>query len=164
MRYQMRQKLLCLGDDYVIRDGEGNEAYYVDGRVFSIGDKLAVRDREGREVAEIRQKLLAWGPTYEVWREGNLAGVVRKELFTFFKCRFEVDVPGPADLEAVGDFMDMEYSFRRGGEEVARVSKRFFSIGDTYGVDVADGEDEVLVLAAAVVIDLVCHPDGGRHR
>jgi len=70
-----------------------------------------------------------------------------------------VDVPGPDDLEANGDFLDHEYSLARGGTTVAAVSKRLFSWTDTYGVDIAEGEDDVLTLASTVVIDMVCHGD-----
>jgi len=84
-------------------------------------------------------------------------------LFTLFRCRFTVDVPGPDDYEAQGDFMDMEYTFSRAGEgQVAEVSKRWFSWSDTYGVDISDGEDDVLILASTVVIDMVCHADDKR--
>jgi len=85
--------------------------------------------------------------------------VVKKSIFTFFRCEFTVDVPGPDDLVAEGDFWQHEYSFLRHGRAVAAVSKRWFSWTDTYGVDVAQGEDDVLVLASAVVIDLCCHQD-----
>jgi uncharacterized protein YxjI len=29
----------------------------------------------------------------------------------------------------------------------------------SYGVEIAEGEDDVLILAAAVVIDMICHDD-----
>jgi uncharacterized protein YxjI len=157
MRYQMKQKWLTLANNYVIRDEQGTERYRVQGKVLSLGDQLSLRDLEGREVATISQKLLSWGPTYEVRRNGELAALVKKELFTFFHARFAVDVPGPEDLEAKGDFWDQEYTFLRGDTPVARVSHAFFSWTDTYGIDIAEGEDDVLILAAAVVIDLCCH-------
>src|SRR5213078_2686629 len=162
MLYMMKQKILCLGDDFVIKDGAGRDLFYIDGRAFSIGKKLSFQDMSGNELAFIEQKLLSWGPTYEIHRNGNLAAVVKKELFTLFRCHFTVDVPGPDDVEAQGNFLDMEYTFTRGGQTVASVSKRWFSFSDTYGVEVADGEDDVLVLAATVVIDMVCHPDQKR--
>ena len=162
MRYVMRQKFFALGDDFQIRDEAGNEVFYVDGRALSFGDKLSFRDAHGAELAFISQRLMAWGPTYEIWRDGRLAAVVKKKLFTLFHHRFTVDVPGPDDLEAEGDFTDHEYEFRRGGRVVAVVSKRWFSWTDTYGIDVDDGEDDVLVLASAVVVDLACHPDQGQ--
>jgi len=39
------------------------------------------------------------------------------------------------------------------------VSKKFFSLSDTYGVDVVEGEDHVLILACTVVIDLCSHDE-----
>jgi uncharacterized protein YxjI len=162
MRYLMKQKLFCFGDDFVIKTEAGADAFFVDGKAFSFGDKLSFQDMEGNELAFIQQKLLSWGPTYEIYRAGELAAVVKKELFTFFRCKFTVDVPGPDDLEAQGDFMDMEYAFTRDEQAVAEVSKRWFSFSDTYGVDIAEGEDDVLIMASTVVIDMVCHADKKR--
>ena len=162
MRYVMKQKLFCLGDDFAIKNEAGEEIFFVDGRAFSIGDKLSFQDTQGQELAFIRQKLLSWGPTYEIHRNGELAAVVKKHLFTLFRCRFTVDVPGPDDLEAEGSFLDLEYKFVRSGNTAATVSKQWFSWADTYGVDVADGEDDVLILASTVVIDMICHGDKKR--
>lgn len=159
MRYLMKQKLFCFGDDFTIRNEAGDDVFFVDGRAFSIGNKLSFQDMNGRELAFIRQKLLSWGPTYEITRDGELAAVVKKHLFTLFRCAFTVDVPGPDDLEAQGSLLDMEYTFERGGQTVAEVSKRWFSFSDTYGVDIADGEDDILILASTVVIDMICHGD-----
>lgn len=162
MRYVMKQKLFSWGDDFTIKNEAGQDVFFVDGKAFSFGDKLSFQDMQRNELAFIRQKVLSWGPTYEVYRGGNLAAVVKKELFTFFRCRFTIDVPGPNDYEAQGDFLDMEYTFNRGSQMVAQVSKKWFSWSDTYGVDIAEGEDDVLLLASTVVIDMVCHSDRKR--
>jgi uncharacterized protein YxjI len=162
MRYLMKQKVFCFGDDFAIKDDAGNDVYFVDGKAFSFGDKLSFQDLNGRELAYIAQKIFSWGPTYEIYRDGALAAVVKKELFTFFRCRFTVDVPGPDDIEAEGSFMDMEYTFNRGNETIAEVSKRWFSWSDSYGVDIAAGEDDILILASTVVIDMICHGDDKR--
>ena len=163
MRYVMRQKLFSWGDDFVIRDEAGREVFYVDGKAFSLGDQLSFQDMQGNELAFIRQKLLAWGPTYEIYGQGQLRAVVKKAIFTFFHCTFSVDVPGPDDLEARGNFTDHEYEFERSGRIVATVSKRWFSWSDTYGVEIADGEDDLLILASSVVIDMACHADQKHH-
>jgi uncharacterized protein YxjI len=159
MRYVMKQKLFSWGDDFAIQDDQGRDVFFVDGKAFSIGDKLSFQDMAGNELAFISQKLLAWGPTYEIYRGDQLAAIVKKSLFTFFHCTFTVDVPGPDDLQAEGDFMDHEYCLTRGGRTVATISKRWFSWTDTYGVEIGDGEDDVLILASTVVIDMVCHGD-----
>lgn len=162
MRYIMRERILSWGDDFTIKDADGRNVYYVDGKVFSFGDKLSFKDMEGTELALIDQKLLSIGPRYEIIRDGRTVAVVKKHLFTPFRARFTVDVPGPDDLEARGNFLDHEYAFERDGREVARVSKRWFRLSDTYGIDIDPGEDDVLILASAVVIDLVSHPDDQR--
>jgi len=150
MRYLMKQKLFCFGDDFAIKNEAGADVFFVDGRAFSIGNKLSFQDMNGNELAFIRQKLLSWGPTYEITRNGELLAVVKKHLFTLFRCKF---------TEAQGSFLDMEYAFTRGERQVAEVSKRWFSFSDTYGVDIAPGEDDILILASTVVIDMVCHAD-----
>ncbi len=162
MRYVMKQKIFCWGDDFIVKDDAGRNVFFIDGKAFSFGDKLSFQDMERNELAFIREKLLSWGPTYEIYREGLLHAVVKKRLFTLFKCRFTVDVPGPDDLEAEGDFLDHEYLFRRGTTPVAAVSKRWFSWSDTYGVEIGEGNDDVLILASTVVIDLACHGQKGN--
>ena len=155
----MRQKLFSWGDDFFIKDESDTDAFFVDGKAFSFGNQLSFQDLSGNELASIKQRLLSWGPTYEIYRGDQLYAVVKKELFTFFNCRFTVDVPGPDDLEAEGDFLEHEYEFNREGRAVARVSKQWFAWSDTYGVDIAEGEDKVLILASTVVIDMACHAE-----
>ena len=163
MRYVMKQKLFAWGDDFIIQDANENDVYFVDGKAFTLGDQLSFQDLDQHELAFIQQKLMSWGRTYEITRDGTLAAVVKKELFTLFHCEFTVDVPGPDDLTADGDFTDHEYTFKRGDRDVASVSKRWFTWADTYGVDIADGEDDILILASTVVIDMACH-DNRRRR
>lgn len=156
-RYQMRQQLFRLGDDYLIRDAAGRDCFFVDGRALSIGSKLSFQDMNRQELAWIEQKIFRWGKTFEIKRAGQLIGLLRKKPFTFLHARFTLDVAGPDDLEAVGSFLDREYVFTRAGKKVAEVSKRWFDVGDTYGIDIAEGEDDVLLLAATVVVDQCCH-------
>lgn len=157
MQYVMKEQWLVLGNDFSITDSDGREKFYVDGRAFSLGDKLSFRDSSGTEVAFIRQKLLSWGPTYEITRDGNLVATVRKKLFTLLRHRFFVDVPGPNDLEAKGSFLDHEYQFTMQDRPVAEVSKKWIALRDSYSINISEGVDEVLILACAVVIDLACH-------
>lgn len=164
MRYVMKQKLWSLGNDFTIKDAAGNDHFFVDGKALSLGDKLSFQDMSGRELAFIREKLLSWGPTYELYDgAGHLHAVVKEHLWTMFRYRFGVDVnadgPSPDDLEIEGDFWAHEYLFRRGDANdaptVARVSKQWFTWADTYGVDTAPGQDDVLILACTVIVDLI---------
>ncbi len=159
MRYAMREKLFSLRDRYCIKNEQGLETFIVEGELFSIADRLSFQDMTGHELAVIRQKLLSLGKTYEIYRGDELTATVKKSMFSLFHAHFSVDVPGPGDLEADGNFLDYEYAFTRNGQPVARVSKELFALADTYGIDIPDNEDEVLILACAVVIDLASHED-----
>ncbi len=157
MKYALKAKFWSWGDDFTIRDDQGNDCYQVKRRIFIFGDKLSFQDMNGNEIAFISQRLMSSGPTYEVTQPGKENTVITKELFTFFSCKFQVDGPGNQDYEASGDLMDHEYEISRFDHLVARISKRWFSFNDSYGIEIADDEDQALLLCAAVVIDIVCH-------
>ena len=57
---------------------------------------------------------------------------VRKALFAPFGDRFTVDVEGGEDLKVKGDLLDHDYEITRGGTRVAQVSKKWFTLRDTY--------------------------------
>ncbi len=154
MRYVMRQKLLSIGDDFTIQNADGNDVFFVDGKALTIRDRLVFQDMKGNELLTIQKKLLSIGQTYEIYRGDELKAVVKQKIFTLFRAKFAIDeTDREDDLVAQGDFLDHNYSFTRGGREVATVSERWFTIRDTYGVDINPGEDDVLILACAVVID-----------
>jgi uncharacterized protein YxjI len=164
MRYMMKKKLFSLAADFTIKDAQGNDAFFVDGKVFTLRDRLIFQDMRGNELAVVQKKLLSLGATYEIYHGGQLKAVVKESLFTLFGHRFTVDDEhGSNDLEAKGNFTDHQYAFTRNGREVAQVSESWFSITDTYGVDVADGEDDVLILACTVVIER-CDEEARKQR
>jgi uncharacterized protein YxjI len=98
-------------------------------------------------------------PTYEIRIGGEKAAEVRKKLFTPFREKFTIDVPGPDDLEMKGDLLDHEYVIERGGEEVASVSKRWLTIRDTYAVQVSAGTDPLLIIGSVLALDLALARD-----
>ena len=151
--YLIRERFLRLGEDSDITDDQGRPVLEVDGKVLSLRNRLVLRDPEGREVAQVQRKLVTFRPTYEVSVVGREAAEVRKRLFTPFGDRFTIDVPGPEDLEMAGDLFDHEFTIRRGDQVVATVSKRWFSMRDTYAVDVGPGHDDLLILALDLAED-----------
>ncbi len=152
--YVIRERFFGIGDDFDVTDEHGSTVFHVDGKVFSVRNRLVIEDPSGAEVASVHRHLVALRPTYEITIGGEKAAEVRKRLFTPFRDRFTIDVPGPDDLEMEGDLFDHEFTIRRGGETVATVSKRWFSLTDTYGVEIDDAEDPVLLLACVLALDL----------
>jgi uncharacterized protein YxjI len=154
MRYVIRERFFHLGEDSDITDEAGRPVYHVDGQVLTLHDTLILRDPAGQEVARVHRKLLALVPTYEITTGGRQLAEVRKHFFTPFVERFTIDIPGPDDLEMEGDLLDHEYTIRRGGQTVGTVSKRWLTLTETYGVEIADGEDPLVILAAVLALDL----------
>jgi uncharacterized protein YxjI len=152
--YLIRERFFRLGEDSDITDDQGRPMLHVDGKVLSLHDRLVLRDPDGREVAQVHRKLVALRPTYRITIGGEEAAEMRKHFFTPFGDRFTIDVPGPDDLELRGNLVDHEFTIQRGGRTVATVSKRWFSMRDTYAVDVAEGEDHLLILACVLALDL----------
>ena len=159
-RYRMKQKLISLGEDYTIEDDSGRPVYRVDGKILRIRETFVIEDVQGNEVATVREKKLALRDSMTILRGGEKIATVRKAWLTPFRDRFDVDVEGGEELRAKGDLLDHDYTIRRGKQVVATVSKKWFTLRDTYGIDVAPGEDDALILAVAVAIDEMAHdPD-----
>ena len=152
--YVIRERFFDIGDDFDITDEHGNRVYHVDGKVLSMRNRLVLEDMSGREVASVHRHLIALRPTYEVRIGGEKAAEVRKALFTPFREKFTIDVPGSDDLDLKGNLFDHEFTVRRGRDTVATVSKRWFTIRDTYAVDIAKGENDLLILASVLALDL----------
>jgi len=158
MQYVIKERFWSWGDDFHIYDCNRQPVFFVDGRAFSWGDKLSFQDLAGQELAFISQKLLTWKPKYEIYRNGALFAEVTKE-FSWIRKKFTLDVPGPNDYSIEGSFWRHEYTFTRGDRCVAMVSKAIWAWSDTYGVDIAEGEDDVSILCTAIVIDQVLHDE-----
>lgn len=154
MRYVIRERFFRLGEDSDITDEAGQPVLRVDGKVFSLHQTLVIYDLAGNEVARVRKRLISLRPTYEITRNGQEIGEVRKKLFSPFVDRLTIDIPGPDDLHVTGSLFEHEYAVERAGQVVATISKHWISLTETYGVDIAPGQDDVLILASVLALDL----------
>lgn len=136
------------------------------GKLLSIGDKLSFRNLAGEELALIKQRIISLVPRYRIFRDGKLRAEVNKKLLSVFRDKFKVDMKDDSpDLEIVGNIFDHKYRFLRGDNEVAHVSKKWISLRDSYGIEIDEGEDDVLILACAVIVDMISHePDARPQR
>jgi uncharacterized protein YxjI len=152
--YVIRERLFSIGDDFDVLDEHGTKVFHVDGKVLSLRNKVVIEDPSGQEVASVHRHLVAMRPTYEITIGGEKAAEVRKKLFTPFRERFTIDVPGPDDLEMKGDLLDHEYVIERDGHELAVVSKRWLTVRDTYAVQISAGVEPLLILCSVLALDL----------
>lgn len=153
--FHMREKVFAIGDDSWIEDSDGNKAYKVNGKAVRFRDTFILEDAYGVEVARIQEKKLSVRDKMTIER-GSSKAIVRKRIVGI-RDRFIVDVKGGEDLKAKGNFVDHEYEIERGGKKVAEVSKRWFRVRDTYGIQLAQGQDVALILAISVCVDEMAH-------
>lgn len=159
-RYRMRQHLISLGEDFTIEDEHGTPAFRVDGKVLRIRETFEITRMDGTEVITVREKKIALRDSMKLLRGGATVATVKKALIAPFRDRWNVEVEGGEDLQVQGRILDHDYEVTRGGRTVARVSKQWFALRDTYGIDIADGEDEGIILGVAVALDEMVHdPD-----
>ncbi|HEY6798230.1 MAG TPA: LURP-one-related family protein [Kineosporiaceae bacterium] len=157
--YRMRQKLVSIGDDYWIEDDEGRRVFKVDGKALRVRKTLDFEDTQGNKLLKIQERMLRVRDTMEIEDpDGRTVATVKKALVTPLRERMAVTVAGGPDLTVHGNILDHEYSIEAQGATVAEVSKRWFRIADTYGVEIAPGQNEVLLLAVTAVIDSMVDP------
>lgn len=156
-RYQMREKLMSIGDDFWIENEAGERQFKVDGKALRARDTFVLKDSSGDDLFKIQEKKLHIHDTMKVERDGDTVATVKKALITPLRDRFEIELEGAEDLEAKGNVVDHEYKIERDGDRVAEVSKRWFRVRDTYGIEIAPGEDDALILAVTVCIDEMSH-------
>jgi uncharacterized protein YxjI len=154
----MRQKLIAFGDDFYIEDEQGQKVFKVDGKVLRVRDTLVFKDMAGNKLCQIQERMLRVKDTMEIeGPDGRTVATVKKALITPLRDRWTVKIKGGPDLEVQGNVLDHEYRIGEGRQKVGEVSKKWFRVRDTYGVEVAEGQDDVLILAVTVAIDAMAH-------
>ena len=155
-KYRMREKMFAIGDDFWIENDEGERAFKVDGKALRIRDTLVLEDASsGAELYNIQEKKLTIRDKIRIEFPGGGEATVRKAMMGI-RDRVHVDVAG-GDLKVHGNIVDHEYEIERDGDKIAEVSKRWLRVRDTYGVDVLDEADSVLVLSVTVAVDALAH-------
>ena len=152
--YVIRERMFRAGEDSDVKDEAGRLVLHVDGKVLSLHNRLVLEDPAGRQIGQIHRKLAAFRPTYEITIDGKEVAEVRKQLFAVLGERFTIDVRGAGEMEIKGDLFGHEFVIERDGMVVATVSKRWLTVTTSYAVDVAPGEDDVLILASVLALDL----------
>jgi uncharacterized protein YxjI len=151
-RFRMREQLLAIGDDYWIEDDTGERVYRVNGKVARVRDTWKLEDRAGADLARIHEHVFSIRDAMTIeFASGGSARV--KKALVGVRARFRIEIDDGDELKAHGNIVDHEYEIERRGDTVARVSKKWFRLRETYGVDVYPREDPVLVLAVTVAID-----------
>jgi uncharacterized protein YxjI len=152
-RYRMREKLLSIGDDFWIENEAGDRVFKVDGKALRVRSTFILQDPGGEELYKVQKKALHIHDTMGIERGGERVATVKKALISPLRDRFEIELEAGGELKAHGNVVDHEFKVERDGDTIAEISKRWFRARETYGIEIAHGEDDALVLAVTVCID-----------
>lgn len=155
-RYQMREKMVSIGDDFWIENNHGQKVYKVDGKALRVRDTLKFEDTHGRELCKIQEKKVRIKDTMNIeGPDGKTVATIKKAIITPVRDRWTVKIGNGPDMEVQGNIVDHEYKIEEGRTRVAEVSKKWFRVRDTYGVEIAPGQNDVVILAITVGIDMM---------
>jgi uncharacterized protein YxjI len=157
-RYKMRQKIFALGQDFFIENEQGQKVFKVDGKVLRVRDTLKFKDMQGNTLCQIQQKIARIRDTMDIdGPDGKAVASVKKAIITPIRDRWTVKIGNGPDLKIQGNILDHEYKIEEGRTKIAEVSKKWFRLRDTYGVEVAPGQNDVILLAVTVAVDMMAH-------
>lgn len=155
MRYLVRERIFSIGTDFWVEDEYGGRPFFVDGKALSLREACELKDANGTILTRIHKKLLAMRDTMTVEStDGQAIAKVRPAFFSPIRHRYEVELPDGQRLEALGNFGDHNWELADGARQIlGRVSRHWFSVRDAYGVEVAPGVNDPLVISIAICID-----------
>lgn len=158
-RYQMREQLFSIGDDFYIENDHQQRVFRVDGKALRLRQTLLFEDMHGHELLKIQEKVMRVRDTMEIERGNAVAARVHSALISPLRDRYKIDVSGGAEMSAHGNILAHEYEIEQQGRKIAEISKKWFRLRDTYGVEIAPGQDDILILAITTIIDRMSHEE-----
>ena len=164
MRYLVQERIFSLRADFWIEDESGNRVFLVDGRALSLRETFELKDAYGNLLILIRKKIFAMRDTMEIENGQGVVATVRPAFFSPIHHRYEIDLFDGTRLEAVGSFADKDWELKDGHRVVGRISRKWFRIRDTYGVEVEPGVDDALIIAIAICIDRIYEDEKREHH
>jgi uncharacterized protein YxjI len=155
--------MFSIGDDFWIENQDGQRVFKVDGKALRLRKTLIFEDMNGNKLCQIQER---WLPIRETMAidgpDGEQIAVVKKALIAPLRDRWSVNVKNGPDLDVQGNILDHEYTVKQGWNKIAEVSKKWLSLTDTYGVEIDDGQNDILILAVAIAIDMMAHDDDDK--
>jgi uncharacterized protein YxjI len=150
--------MFAIGDDFWIENGAGQRVFKVDGKALRLRKTLVLEDAAGAEHYKIQEKMLHIRDTMEIEGSSGRVATVKKALISPLRERYNVQFETGDAWKVQGNIVDHEYEIESNAGKLAEVGKKWFRVRDTYGIQVAPGQDDALVLAVAIVVDAMSHP------
>lgn len=147
----IKQKVFSLSGKFTVKDEQEKDVYYVEGSFMKVPKTFSIFNTTKDEIALITKKVFSFLPKFFVEVNGQEVLTIKKEL-SFLKARYTIDSTG---IEVIGNWWEMNFQVLQHGELVGKVSKEWFTWGDSYKVQILNDEMEAIMIALVVAIDCV---------
>lgn len=147
----IKQKVFSLSGKFTLKDQQEKDVYYVEGSFMQFPKTFSIMNTTRDEVALVTKKAFSFLPKFFVEVKGREVLTIKKE-FSFLKAHYTIDGAG---IEVHGNWWDMDFQVFQHGQVVGKVSKEWFTWGDSYMVEIVDEEMETIMIALVVAIDCV---------
>ncbi|MFX1503394.1 MAG: LURP-one-related/scramblase family protein [Promethearchaeota archaeon] len=140
----LRDKLLSIRDIVRVMDPEQNLVGNFVRKILSIRALFRLRDIDEKPVMVIRQKLASVRGTFKFFEsdengdpdESKFLGKMKRKLVSI-KPKYWFENPLEERIFNIkGNIMGLKYSIIKDGSEIARISKKFWRVRDTYGLKI----------------------------
>ncbi|MFE6806077.1 LURP-one-related/scramblase family protein [Streptomyces sp. NPDC057696] len=153
MRYEVRERLFAVGEDYWIEDEQGHKAFLVDGKAMRLRDTFELKGPDGRVLIDIHEKMFALRDTMVIERGDEALAKIKRKRLSLLRNHYRVELVDGTELDVSGKILDREFVVEYDGEMLAHISRRWLRVRDTYGVDVIrEDADPALLIAIAVCV------------
>jgi len=157
MNYYIKQKMFSWNDQFAIKNKNGDNSFFVDGKLWSFSKKLTLFDKNHSEILKIKQKVVTLKPKYHIYYGEQLVATVKKD-FSLFGNNYTIE---GLNWKIQGDFLAHEYEITEDEEIIASISKEVFSWTDTYKISILNENYTDILLGVVIVIDAVLAQQNG---
>lgn len=160
--YLLERGLFDRQAEFIIKDADTDlNVYRVEPPVVSLRDTLVIRDVQGPTLGRIIRRSLVLVPTYEIYRDGEQVASLGTELSDVISNALVGNVTGnrytitmsdgTPNFEVRGNVFELDYDIYRQDVRVGHVSRA--PLSRTYFVEVAEGQDDVLLLETVIALN-----------
>ncbi len=160
-RYRLPQNVAAFAGPVLVKNDRGELAFEIDGGDRAAEDVVRIRDARKPAACFIWGHALLSPASIEIVdAHGSPVATIASVEISPVRDRFHVYLDTGTTWTIAGNVAGYEYGIHGHVEEIAEVSRRWFRARDSYGVQVAAGQPDLLMVTVAICLDLIMHRGG----
>ncbi len=161
--FYMKQKVFSFRDRYKVFDEEQNVVFHCEGKLFSLSKKMKmIEDATDQAIYHFRKKIISLLPVYYLSDSTEKQIAVIKRRFSF-RPKVEIESDN-GNFMIDGDYFGHNFTLFEDNNEVASVTKKWVSWGDSYEIAIHNEKQSQFFVALIILIDRIFHENKRRNN